>query len=639
MKITTVRRVSQGFFLALFVWFCLVSTLGGEFWRLRGWPVNWFLQLDPLAALGSLAASGELYSGMAWGLATIAGTLVLGRFFCGWLCPFGTLHHFLGWLGRRGLRAKAREDLNQPHPAQAAKYYVLLFLLAGAGADLLPRLAGGLREAVGSWLALALVLVLAALATRRLWREPRRAVLAGLGWAALLLGLSLWSAPSEIKGATLQTGLLDPIPLFQRSLNLALLPLVDAAVGGLSVAPRLYQGAGLILAVFLAACLLNFWRPRFFCRFVCPAGALMGLLGRWALFRVGRTQATCRQCRLCETDCEGACAPMGEMRQSECVLCMNCLGACREGLVTYQTARSAAGEVPTPDLSRRGVALSLVSGLVALPGLRLGGLVGPSWSPGLIRPPGALAEPLFLERCLKCGQCMRICPTNVIQPAGWEHGLEALWTPTLNMRIGSSGCQQSCVACGQVCPTAAIRPISLAEKRGQGDYAAQGPIRLGTAFVDRGRCLPWAMDRPCIVCQENCPVSPKAITTHETFAARLKAGVGAVAGDEVGLSPGGMKPGALGTGDYFLQPAGRPQARRRIRANAADGVSLYPEGDWRPAAGEAVEVVVRLQQPVVDPARCIGCGVCEHECPVSGLRAIRVTAENESRSAKRSLLL
>jgi ferredoxin len=147
------------------------------------------------------------------------------------------------------------------------------------------------------------------------------------------------------------------------------------------------------------------------------------------------------------------------------------------------------------------------------------------------------------------------------------------------------------------------------------------------------------MDRPCIVCQENCPVSPKAITTHEHYAARMAARVGAAAGDEVTLSSGGMKPGGLGTGDYFLQPAGRPGARRRIRANAADAVSLYPEGDWRPATGEAVEVVVRLQQPVVDPARCIGCGVCEHECPVSGLRAIRVTAENESRSAKRSLLL
>ncbi|MFZ5587853.1 MAG: 4Fe-4S binding protein [Thermodesulfobacteriota bacterium] len=635
MRITTARRVSQGFFLALFLWFCVVSTLGERYWQLRGWPVNWFLDLDPLAALGSLIASGSLYAGMAWALLTIALTMLLGRFFCGWLCPFGSMHHFLGWLGRRGKGAKASHALNQPHPAQAVKYYVLLFMLAGAGAELLPRLAAG----AGWWLVLAVIIAVAVLAARRLAGDPKRAVLLGLAWAGLLAGLALWSAPDEVKGASLQTGLLDPIPLAQRSVNLVLLPLIDAAAGRIAVAPRLYQGAGLIAAIFLAALLMNFWRPRFFCRFVCPAGALMGLLGRWALLRVGRTQEKCRACGQCETDCEGACAPFAGLRQSECVLCMNCLNACRDGLVTYAPVRSAGGEAPSPDIGRRGVVLSLVSGVAAVPALRLGGLVGPAWSPGLIRPPGALAEPLFLERCLKCGQCMRVCPTNVIQPAGWEHGLEALWTPGLNMRIGTSGCQLNCVACGQICPTAAIRPISLAEKRGLGDFAAAGPVRLGTAFVDRGRCLPWAMDRPCIVCQENCPVSPKAITVHEHYAPRLTARVGMTDGKQVELNPGGLKPGSLATGDYFLQPAERPDQRRRIKANTEDGVTLYAGGQWRPAGGEAVEVAVRLQQPLVDPARCIGCGVCEHECPVSGQRAIRVTAENESRSAKRSLLL
>ena len=36
-------------------------------------------------------------------------------------------------------------------------------------------------------------------------------------------------------------------------------------------------------------------------------------------------------------------------------------------------------------------------------------------------------------------------------------------------------------------------------------------IRIGTAFYDRGRCLPWAMGTDCIVCEEWCPTSPKAI--------------------------------------------------------------------------------------------------------------------------------
>jgi len=161
--------------------------------------------------------------------------------------------------------------------------------------------------------------------------------------------------------------------------------------------------------------------------------------------------------------------------------------------------------------------MAVVSGLAVIPTLRLSGQVGPNWHPAIIRPPGALSEEAFLARCLRCGQCMRICPTNIIQPAGMEGGPEAFWTPILNFRIGTSGCQVNCIACGQICPSAAIRPISLNEKLGREEYTAGGPIRVGTAFVDRGRCLPWAMDKPCIVCQENCPTSPKAIFTREHF--------------------------------------------------------------------------------------------------------------------------
>ena len=95
-----------------------------------------------------------------------------------------------------------------------------------------------------------------------------------------------------------------------------------------------------------------------------------------------------------------------------------------------------------------------------------------------------------------------------------EAGVEGLWTPRLDFRLGTSGCQHNCIACGHVCPTAAIRPLALEARMGQGAYADTGPVRIGTAFVDRGRCLPWAMGIPCIVCQENCPVSPKSITTR-----------------------------------------------------------------------------------------------------------------------------
>jgi ferredoxin len=193
------------------------------------------------------------------------------------------------------------------------------------------------------------------------------------------------------------------------------------------------------------------------------------------------------------------------------VLCFNCREDCKEQTISYQIIPSLAGEETNPDVSRRGFALSLVSGVFAIPAVRLSNKLGSNWTYNIIRPPGALSEREFLNRCIKCGQCMRICPTNVIQPGGVEGGLENLWTPVLNNRIGSSGCQLNCVACGQICPTSAIRPITLAEKLGADEFADVGPIKLGTAFVDRNRCLPWAMDKPCIVCEENCPVSPRFI--------------------------------------------------------------------------------------------------------------------------------
>ena len=130
-----------------------------------------------------------------------------------------------------------------------------------------------------------------------------------------------------------------------------------------------------------------------------------------------------------------------------------------------------------------------------------------------------------------------------------------------------------CTLCGEVCPTGAIQKISIEQKLGIGQFTDLGPVKTGTAFYDRGRCLPWAMDTPCVVCEEVCPTSPKAIYSRE----------------------------------------------------------VEITNRW----GEKVV----LTRPYVDPEVCIGCGICEHECPVQDHRAIRVTAVGETRSKERSLLL
>ncbi|MFI5143106.1 MAG: 4Fe-4S dicluster domain-containing protein, partial [Thermoanaerobaculales bacterium] len=112
--------------------------------------------------------------------------------------------------------------------------------------------------------------------------------------------------------------------------------------------------------------------------------------------------------------------------------------------------------------------------------------------------------------CVKCSLCQQACPTGAIQSAIAQGGVEGFWTPVVVPRRG--WCEFACTRCGEVCPTGAISRLAPARKTG---YDGRPPVRIGTAFVDRGRCLPWAMHTPCIVCEEMCPTDPKAIWFEE----------------------------------------------------------------------------------------------------------------------------
>jgi ferredoxin len=99
---------------------------------------------------------------------------------------------------------------------------------------------------------------------------------------------------------------------------------------------------------------------------------------------------------------------------------------------------------------------------------------------------------------------MKVCLTNGLQPILFEAGPEGIWSPRLVPRIGY--CAYNCTLCGQVCPTNAIKKLSMAEK---------ARIKIGLAFIDQGRCLPYAFGKNCIVCEEHCPTPKKAIWFQE----------------------------------------------------------------------------------------------------------------------------
>ena len=117
-----------------------------------------------------------------------------------------------------------------------------------------------------------------------------------------------------------------------------------------------------------------------------------------------------------------------------------------------------------------------------------------------MRPPGALKETDFLDKCTRCGQCTQSCPTSFIQPAFFESGFEGLWTPVLDASAGY--CLYECTKCVQVCPTEALKKMSLQEKK---------IFKLGTAVVNKTKCYTYADGMNCTKCEEVCPTPDKAI--------------------------------------------------------------------------------------------------------------------------------
>ena len=543
------RRFSQVGFLSLFLYWLFETTFRGNFAansdtpvRLA-MPVEGFLLADPFVGAMTLLSTHTVYRGLAWSLGLFALTLVVGRVFCGWICPFGTLHHFFGWLlpSRHG-RGASRVEANKTHVYQRTKYYLLYAFLVAA---LFGSAIGGLFDPICVAVRAIGLGILPAL---------QYAFARGLGFAQTL--------PAR------------PVQHAADSLQDTLAQVVWTSKQGY------FHQTWFIVVLFVAVIFMNRFIPRFWCRVLCPLGAFLGVFARFALFGMEKDHAKCTDCNLCLVNCQGADSPQGgvKWRQDECHMCMNCETACPEDVIKFRVLPSRKSTITAPDVERRTALASMGAAAIALPALRESDVIDTNYHARVIRPPGAVEERAFLERCIRCAECMKVCPNNALHPAFFEAGVEGIWTPILIARIGY--CEHSCVLCGQVCPTGAIQKITEKEKLGQG----VAPVKIGTAFYDHGRCLPWAMQTPCIVCEEFCPTSPKAIWVEEVEAPVRERQAG----------PNGEQP-AMKT--------------------------------------------VKLQRPHVDPSLCIGCGACEKVCPVQDQPAVYVTNVGESRSPTNKILL
>ena len=502
MNARTWRRIRQAIqvlslllFLALFIY--TNAQRPQRFWA------DLFSRLDPLLMLTASLAGRVLLSGLILAAVTVLLTLLFGRVWCGWLCPLGTL---LEWLGPRRSSHKGL-----PEKWRTIKYLLLFVILFAA-------LLGNQTLAF-----LDPITILNRSLSTSAWPALRYAVIQVE--TALYQLPFLWGPLDLLHSTIIQPLFQDVQPVFTLSALIALLLV------------------GLIA--------LNWWAERFWCRYLCPLGGFLGLLSKLALLR-REVSEDCVQCARCSHQCPtGTIDPADNYRSdpAECIVCFDCLVDCAPTGIGFRWQlrhwRPARWHDYDPTRRRVLAAMGASAAGVALAGVEP---ITQRQPATMIRPPGA--DPAhFGAQCVRCAACVRVCPTQGLQPSLFEGGVQNILTPHLVPRLGA--CSFSCSACGQVCPTEAIPNLDLVVKQ---------HTPLGLASINQDRCLPWAYDTPCIVCEEACPVESKAIHLEEVQ-------------------------------------------------------TVNDQGES-----------VLLQRPRVIRETCIGCGICENQCPLGGEAAIRVYA-------------
>jgi MauM/NapG family ferredoxin protein len=437
---------------------------------------RFYFMVDPLAMYATSMAERVLLGGLIYSTLLLISTFILGRGFCGFICPLGALQDFIAALKGIFLRwTGIRTKEGAPMRLRLLKYFILFAIMAAA--------------------------------------------LFGVQFA--------W--------------FLDPITIFVRTFSFNVHPFlngtIDTAIthldaaagypealesfydwlreGFLSLTTPEFPHTNIILVIMAVILILTLVKRRFWCRYICPLGGMLALPSLAPLLR--RDVHSCKKnCGVCKNICRmNAIKEDNSYLAAECILCLDCMVKCPNENSTFSMKKSLVPAVPP---KRPGTLISRAQFLSALMGTifaSIGIAAAPqtvalqaprSGTASRLRPPGALPEREFIQRCIRCGNCMKVCPTNVLTPSPISLDPRDAWSPVMDTRRGY--CEYQCNLCGRVCPTEAIAELTVEQKK---------KMKIGIAAFNKKICIPYAKGENCIVCEEHCPVPNKAIKLRRTL--------------------------------------------------------------------------------------------------------------------------
>lgn len=415
--------------------------------------VNSFFRANPLVVISFILSAKTFVLMLLPGVVLGLFSALLGRFFCGWICPLGTIIDLL----TERIKKKAPIGFLKTR----LKYYLLLILLTSALFNM---------NMVGIFDPIAILL-----------RALTFFIYPLLGWTVKAGWTGLYDVIGDKR---------EYLNLFYRFLKDYVLPFRET----------FYPLAFLSMVFLFVIIFLERYERRNWCRNLCPLGTFLGLLGRLSIFK-RLPRRLCNDCRSCKDTC-----PTGFDREifqeQDCILCMNCQLTCSFKRVRFSLKGMEKKKYEAvPVFERRVFLTGIISGFALS---RVFSFISPEKKEKLLRPPGVESEGDFLKKCVRCGECIKVCLKNALYPSDFRWGIYSIFTPVLIPRLGY--CEYNCNLCGQVCPTGAIPNLPLAQKRNS---------VIGIAVIDKNHCLPYAKKINCIVCEEHCPIPEKAIKFEE----------------------------------------------------------------------------------------------------------------------------